>query len=314
MGCVLLLSGTSQACFVIGDLNSDCQVDIGDLVLMASQWMMAPSSCGSETGIVAHWKLNESSGTTAADASGWGYNGTVVGASWNPTGGKLGGALQFDGSDDYVWSSYLGITGSNPRTCAAWIKTDRPSGEIITWGNRDVDAARWVVWVDGTGVLRVDVGGGYIFGTTVLTDDLWHHIAVTSDGSTTDNIALYVDGKTETISGIVSKSINTQALATTKLGVFHLLGSAGSYFDGLIDDARIYNRVLSMQEVWNLAATATTNNSCADLNMDAIVNLSDIARLAQNWRAKSWMATANLPTGLKSIIIPGWLWISADGI
>ena len=285
ISCFLLsfqIVGISKACFIIGDLSGDCQVDIGDLVLMASQWM-APSSCESEAGLVLHWKLNGVSGPTAADSSGAGNNGTVVGASWNPSGGILGGALQFDGTDDYVWSSYQGITGSNPRTCAAWIKTDRPSGEIMTWGDRDIDAARWVVWLDQTGVLRVDVGGGYIFGTTVLTDDLWHHIAVTSGGSTTDNIALYVDGRIETISGIVSRSINTKARATAKLGVFQLLYLKGYYFGGLIDDARIYDRVLSLREIWNLAKTATTDYACADMNMDKIVNLSDIARLAQNW-------------------------------
>ncbi|MCD6392006.1 MAG: lamin tail domain-containing protein, partial [Planctomycetes bacterium] len=290
VGGILLLPGSSQGCFIVGDLSGDCRVGIEDLALAASQWMQA--SCAAETGLVVHWKLNESGGPAAVDSSGSGYNGTVVGANWNPAGGILGGALQFDGAD-YVWSSYQGITGSNPRTCAVWIKTDQPSAEIMTWGNRDIDTGRWVVWLDDTGVLSVDVGGGYIFGTTVLTDDLWHHIAVTSDGSTTDNIVLYVDGQTETTGGVVSQSINTQASATTKLGVFQLPNMEGSYFNGLIDDARIYDRALSLQEIWSVAKTATTNYACADLNTDETVNLIDVARMAQDWDDASPIISIN---------------------
>jgi len=285
MAGILLFPGPSQACFIVGDLNGDCRVDVEDLALAASQWMQA--SCDAETGLVAHWKLNETSGSTAVDSSGSGYNGIVAGASWNPAGGILGGALEFDGDTDYVWSSYRGITGSNPRTCAAWIKTDRPSGEIMTWGDRNTDAGRWVVRLDETGVLRLDTGGGYIVGTTVLTDDLWHHIAVASDGSTTDNIVLYVDGRIETTGGVVSQSINTQPSATTKLGVFQLPFMEGGYFDGLIDDARIYDRVLTAKEIWNLATTGTTSYSCPDLNADEVVNLKDLARLSRNWREET---------------------------
>jgi hypothetical protein len=283
MGCVLFLSGSSHACFVVGDLNGDCQVGMDDLLVMAAQWM-APSSCGNEAGLVAHWKLDESSGSIAIDSSASGYDGTVFGASWNPSGGRLGGALQFDGTNDYMFrNGYQGITGSNPRTCAAWIKTDRPSGEIMSWGDRDVDAGRWVMWVDQAGVLRVDVGGGYIFGTTVLTDDLWHHVAVTSGGSATDQIVLYVDGMIETIGEIVSEPINTLPRATVKLGVFQLLYMEGSYFNGLIDDARIYNRALSLQEIWSIAKTATTDYACADMNLDQTVNLVDMAMMSQDW-------------------------------
>ncbi len=286
MGCVLLLSGMLQACFVIGDLNSDCQVDIGDLALMTSQWMET-SSCGSEAGLVLHWKLDETSGTIAADSSGSGKTGTVYGANWNPAGGKLGGALQFDQVGNYVYAYvegnpstiFRGVTGTSPRSCSAWIKTDQPSGGIMIWGSEE-NTKLWLIWVDEKGLLRVDVGGGYIIGTTLLTDDLWHHVAVTSNGSTTNNIALYVDGKLETIGGVVSQSINTYSGLPMTLGKYY---STFKVFNGLIDDARVYNRVLSLLDVWNLVATGTTNNSCADLNTDRIVNLSDIARLAQNW-------------------------------
>lgn len=275
------LCSTSQSCFLVGDLSGDCRVNLDDLVLMASQWM--GPSCGTEAGLVVHWKLDESTGSIAADSSGSGYNGFVAGAGWNPIGGRLGGALQFDGINDYMWNSYPGIIGSNPRTCAAWIKTDQCPGEIMSWGDRDIEAARWVVGLNPSGVLCVDIGEGFVCGTTVLTDDLWHHIAVTSDGSATDHIVLYVDGRIETVAGVVSRSIDTKARATTKLGVFQLLYMEGSYFEGLIDDARIYNRVLDLKEVWNLATTASIIHDCADLNTDQTVNLVDAAHLSRNW-------------------------------
>jgi hypothetical protein len=290
---VLLLFGTAKSCFLAGDLSGDCQVGMGDLVLMAAQWM-APSACNSETGLVAYWKLDEHSGLLAADASGSGRTGGIAGAIWNPLGGMYGGALQFDGINDYMYvNGFQGISGSNPRTCTAWIKTDRPSGEVISWGDRDVDAGRWVVWVDESGVLRVDVGGGHIIGTTVLTDDVWHHIAVTSDGSATDRIALYVDGRIETVGEIVSQPIDTRPRATAKLGVFQLSYSAGSYFEGLIDDARIYNRVLSLQEIWSVAKTGTTDYACADMNMDQSVNLTDMAIMSHNWNNVSPIISIN---------------------
>ncbi|MCK5565517.1 MAG: CotH kinase family protein, partial [Planctomycetes bacterium] len=291
IGCILLLSSPSQGCFIVGDLDGNCRIDIDDLLLMASQWM-DPLSCGSETGLILHWKLDETSGFTATDSSGLGlYDGNVEGArAWNPIGGMLGGALQFDGDGDYVWISQNtsigqpGIAGSNPRTCAAWIKTDQPSGEIITWGDIDVDTKGWIVWVDETGVLRVDVGGGHLVGTTVLTDDFWHHIAVTSSGSSTDQVALYVDGKIETISEVVSQFIDTEEAGLVQLGVrMFEWPLKGNYFSGLIDDARIYDRALSLQEVWSIAKTATTDYACADMNMDQTVNLIDMAKMSQNW-------------------------------
>ena len=283
VGGILLLSSSSQGCFIAGDLNGDCQVNFEDLALAASQWMQA--SCDAETGLIAHWKLDESSGSTAVDSSGSEYNGIVAGASWNPAGGVLGGALQFDGDNDHVSITldYEGVFGSNPRTCAAWVKTDHPFGGIMTWGDADVDTNGWSVWLDVTGALRVDVGGGYIFGTTVLTDDFWHHIAVTSDGSTTDSIILYIDGQIETIGEVVSQFINTQGTETAELGVYPGGPRSFNYFDGLIDDARIYSHVLTMKEIWNLAITGTTNYSCPDLNADEVVNFSDFAELSQNW-------------------------------
>ena len=282
IGCALLLAGSAKSCFIVGDSNGDCQITMDDFLFMASQWM-APSPCGSEDGLILHWKLDEITGIVAPDSSDSHYQGSVVGARWNPDGGMLAGALEFDGFDNYVETDptvFMGVTGSAPRTCTAWIKTNQVSGGIMTWGSLSVDTRGWLIWIDETGVLRVDVGGGHVLGTTVLNNDRWHHVAVTSDGSTTDKVALYVDGKIEPIGEVVTQSVNTSAVTSMKLGEYD---STEKVFEGLIDDVRIYDRVLSMQEIWLLTTTATIHYDCADMNMDGTVNLLDAAKLSQEW-------------------------------
>ena len=264
----------SYASFVSGDFDGNCQVGIDDLALTASQWL--GEAVNNESGLIAYWKFDETSGAVFQDSSGSGYDGILSGPAWNSFGGVFGGALQFDGSD-FVWitQGYQGVSGSNPRSCSLWIKTDQPTGHIISWGDMTVDSNSWVISLDESGVLRVDVGGGYVLGKTFLTDDLWHHITVASDGTVTDNIVLYVDGIAETNGDdFVSQVINTQGGGTLKIG---------NSFIGLIDDARIYNRVLNLNEVWALATNGSTNRNSLDTNYDNKIDLNDFSVLSKSW-------------------------------
>ena len=197
----VVFAGSARACLIVGDLNGDCRVDIADLLLIAGQWLTGDECV--EQGLVGRWKLDESVDTVAADSSESGLDGVVFGdALWNPAGGRILGALQFDGIDDYVEiEGFGGITGSAPRSCAAWIKTAEPGGELITWGETGTASARWIVRLDEGGLLCVEVGAAvYALGSRVLVDDMWHHVAVVSDGTTTDAVRMYVDGQIETIS------------------------------------------------------------------------------------------------------------------
>ena len=246
LGVFLFFAGSAGACFIVGDLNGDCQVGIDDLLLVADQWL-SPGIC-SEQGLVGHWKLDEETGAVAADSAGNDRHGVVFGgALWNPEGGKTGGTLQFDGIDGYVEiTDYKGILGSNARTCAAWIKSISAGGEIVAWGEVGTPTYRWVIRVDDGGMLRLEAGAGFAAGSTILTDNLWHHVAVVSDGTTTDNVRLYVDGQIEAISSFVSQSINTSATNNVGIGVF---ADTQRYFKGLIDNVCIYDRVLSDAEI-----------------------------------------------------------------
>ena len=159
-------------------------------------------------GLVGCWNLDETSGLTAADNSGCGNNGTLVnGPTWNPTGGQIGGALVFDGTDDYVnlgTDSSLNFGSSAPFTIAAWVKTTEDYGMIISFRSS----------TDGGPVIDLTVGydggandpgkvmilvrqDGYVGSYARVTggsvkDGQWHHVAaVRSSGST---VELFLDG------------------------------------------------------------------------------------------------------------------------
>ena len=106
-------------------------MDLGDSILDSAvlldnfRWTTDPPAVcqpGAEPESAGHWKLDEGSGTTAYDSSGNGNHGTLTnGPSW--TSGKIGGAVSFDGADDYVQvpdSNTLDL--ANALTLAMWIK------------------------------------------------------------------------------------------------------------------------------------------------------------------------------------------------
>jgi hypothetical protein len=183
--------------------------------------------------------------------------------------GVEGNALAFDGVDDFVLvDGYKGVLGSASRTFAAWIRCASLDGEyhtIASWGN-DSTGGRWLIVLkddsDGHGgVLTLMVMGGRIVGSKDLRDDKWHHIAVVlaDDGSAdVSEVVLYVDGVAEDITVRPPVAVNTGdasgGLGTSDvvIGKFYRDG-AELYFEGMIDEVRIYDRALSDGEVAELA-------------------------------------------------------------
>ncbi|MBN2514332.1 MAG: DUF362 domain-containing protein [Sedimentisphaerales bacterium] len=227
------------------DLNGDRNIDLNDFVVLANRWLV------DET-IQLHLKLDETNGTTAYDNSVYSRPGTLTnGPVWSA--GHAGGALSFDGTNDYVQiAGYKGIIGSASRTCCAWIKPLAVTGEILGWGT-NTTGARWVIRVNENGTLRAEVSGGNIYGTTLLTDGNWHHVAVVleNDGSTDISEArLYVDGILETTGGAVPCLVNTSLSEDVRIGVHY---SLMRYYNGMIDDVWIYRRALTSTEIADLA-------------------------------------------------------------
>jgi hypothetical protein len=182
----------------IGDLDGDCIVGMSDLIQTAEKWLYPDWICP-EIGLVSNWKLDESDNLQVSDLLGL-HPGLIEGNPvWRPGFGHQAGALEFDGVDDYVTiPGYTGISGSSPRTCAAWINTHDTVGDILNWGSPATGQLwRIRIYADTTvPTLRVAVNGGNIISSIPIPADQWVHVAVVfPEGKTNIQDAdLYING------------------------------------------------------------------------------------------------------------------------
>jgi hypothetical protein len=204
--------------------------------------------CTSHAGLVFHYAFDESSGTTAADSSGSGNTGTLngmTGTEW--TTGKVGGALSFDGTNDYVEAiGYKGISGTNAQTVAFWFQTSNSGVQmpLVAYGDF------WLALLNNN-VVGLILDGNNFYAGSNLTDGDWHHFAVTIPAnSTSGDVVLYVDGAGTNGSG--TTLINMAPANDVLIGKVTLL------FNGLLDDVRMYDHALSAGEVSALAAMGSS--------------------------------------------------------
>jgi hypothetical protein len=204
-------------------------------------------------GLVGWWKLDETSGRDVADSSGNGNIGKILSGEprWQTSGGKIKGALLFDGKGDYVHlgnESNFDFTGEV--TVAAWIKVNRFDREwqaIVTKGDsawrlqRHQDAAAIEFACTG---LQVPSGSPYggLYGNKAVNDGKWHHVAGIYDG---EKMYIYIDGVVD-----VSQPASG-AIATNDHPVFigENVEIPERFWNGLIDDVRVYNYALSEGQV-----------------------------------------------------------------
>jgi len=218
------------------------------------------ASADIETGLVGHWTFDDGSGTIALDSSGNGNDGTLMGSpEWKTTGDdfRVGtGALDFAYADnDYVNCGNDSIFNiADEITVSVWINVHEfnqrfqvvISKESASWmlsRNSTTDNLRWYC-IGITG----DDGTGYVTGTVPVNDGEWHHIVGVYDGST---ISLYTDGVLDA-SQPASGTINTN---DHPVWISGRATRTDRWWNGLIDDVRVYNRGLSAEEVLALWAS-----------------------------------------------------------
>lgn len=216
-----------------------------------------------DSGLVSYWKLDENTGTSTADASTNAGTGTLTnGPTW--TTGQIGSGVDFDGTNDYIIA-----TANNPalasltKTSVSFWMKPQSSGyqggifrSIVSDGGGngpftsgfEVSGDSW----SGSQTIRLAVDGStgdmMARSTTALTLDTWVHVVVVWDGTlTAANTKFYINGAldptvaTQNGSGSYGASDGSATI-----------GLAEKYFDGMLDEIRIYDRMLSADEVGTL--------------------------------------------------------------
>jgi len=217
---------------------------------------------------VTHWNFDESSGTTAADASSSAINATLFGGA-SFAGGANSNALQFDGTSGYASipdDNRIDFGSNEDFTVAVWIQADANQLSAI---NSDSDVVekwsgsggypfviRYVNQLDSADsgkiiVARYDGPNNPGMRSTVTIDGgQFHHVAFVKNGST---LSLYINGQ---LDGTVTDTVTGDTSNNSPLFLNRRGGGTANWFTGAIDDLRIYNTGLSDTEIAQLASQA----------------------------------------------------------
>jgi len=217
--------------------SGDRMVDFKDLGVLAEHWLTFP-------GVLAHWRLDETEGNIAHDSAG-NNDATVYNAPvWHPAGGKIDGALEFDGLNDYVSTPFVLNPADGPLSIFTWIKGGQPGQVIVSQTNGSGLGRSWLctdangkfmTWLTQPGRIQPPLISNF-----VITDGDWHYIALVWDGSYRH---LYADKKE-----VATDAVSLIGVEASDGGLYLGAGNTlatGSFWSGLLDDVRIYDAVIN---------------------------------------------------------------------
>ena len=231
----------------------DGVVDAADLEVLMDHWGL-PKNMGTDPAeLIAHSTFDETQGMKAYDSTGV-YDANLIGDPvWHPEGGMVGGALEFDGTGDYVSAPYIVPRTDEALSLFAWIKGGDRNQVIVSESGM---YGYFLLQADSiAGNLMTSLHCGtdtnYLFSETPIIDGQWHHVGLVWDGYPGNRI-LYVDG--------------VQVANDTVLNIPDFVSSVGGrglnigaswgldthrdfYWSGLIDDVRIYEGAINAEEI-----------------------------------------------------------------
>jgi len=223
------------------------------LMIIAS--VLASVSATASASLVAHWKLDETSGTTASDSSGNGHDGALSdGCSFDDKSvhGVIGNALAFDRAKDHLNADSVDLP-TDRFTIALWFNPDSTLGSnhremhFVYWARGDRPYIAFNEGGDGRIGLYLNLKDGE-FGqiltkTNVWRASTWHHVAVTFDET---EFGIYIDGQIENTGHHLGSHGGAQSV------LFGMKADNTCSFDGKLDDIRIYSHALTPDEVAQL--------------------------------------------------------------
>lgn len=194
------------------------------------------------SGLVGYWPMHDTRGTSAQDLSINANNALLKNTpTWGA--GKVGGGLVLvDASSQYAEAANIAALQTSTVTASAWFKTSTTTtGQTIL-----AKSGAWQIalsrTVAGKLVIHNQTGDVDICAdTTTVNDNAWHHVVMTMTSGAANGTKLYIDGALkQTCAATVANQSGT--LTVGSLG-------AAYYLNGTVDEAKVFNRVLSTDEV-----------------------------------------------------------------
>jgi hypothetical protein len=234
----------------------------------------------SPTGLVGYWKFDEGTGDIAYDVSGYENHGALMNEpTWADGLPLLSKALDFDGENDYVEiPDDLSLDISGPFTISAWIYP-RSFPDWSAWDFASF-VNKWMNYILQTGefgprrlrmIFRDAQGESYVLESpdNTLTLDEWQHVAGLWDG---DSLKLFRSGQqvASAYAGPVAPNPTSNPLYISTES------TSWQFFDGLIDEVKVYSRALSPEEI---GVEFESGFIRGDANGDGIVNIGDVVYL-----------------------------------
>jgi prepilin-type N-terminal cleavage/methylation domain-containing protein len=205
---------------------------------------------------VGIWNFDEGSGTTVSDLSGYGNDGTLVNnptwrcaeddSDYTPSG--QGCALEFDGVDDYLImdDSEQFHWGEKEIAVSLWIYPfDLPLSEKIFFTKTSYDSGAWHgldIRYRDNGTFRTVTNAGHLISLSKLTLNNWNNIIITINK---DKVIIYLNANKDTS----RDSIEGYYLTNTKNLYIGCYSALSHFFNGFIDDVRIYETALTSVQV-----------------------------------------------------------------
>jgi hypothetical protein len=261
--------------------------------------------------LVAYYKLDETSGTTAYDALG-NYNGTNNGATVNQS-GKIGKAYSFDGTNDYVQigDADLFDINNNNFSINLWINPSSWTGTMgIVSKSVDIGSSKgWVLYRDSvSNKLEFRLNDGSMkkatFTSSSISSGSWKMISIVYS-DTNGNVILYEDG-----SYVQTVSISAGDCRTTADITLGFADSWNAYFPGLIDEVGMWNRALSSTEVgelynsgYGLTYPFNPNATIYPATL-ALSTTEQTTNIRLNFAGEALQSTLSLKTAIISAINP----------
>lgn len=264
-----------------------------------------------DEGEVGRWKFDEGSGSSVADVSGNSNTGTITNATWTSS-GKYSNGLSFSGgnSEKITISNHEALNPGAPLTISMWVKYSTCDNRVIFEKNGNSGfslqcvGGKLTFWTGSVNSGPETVGTNY-------NDNDWHHVVAVISGSGAGNGKIYVDGIEDSTGNDPSSpsyGTNTPVYIGSRNGTL--------IFNGQIDEARIYNRALSvaeitylynnnispkLQEIYNY-----TQESGEDLRFTTSDLTTNIPYWIENFtasgqNAKIWLKVPNISNGTTDI-------------